>query len=341
MSKYLATIASLAFAGLTGKVVLGSSTYLEPVIKKCLESESIPYDSFYSVKVEAVDRFLCLITPFFEAVLTPSKGGLMGIPSYMFVCCVFMAAVIFFGVESLRSTSRGLLGYCGIVFLIGQLITISVAVPLLLLPSYYFSGRLNQVDARSRPGYLSPDGVFVVAFCAWAMGCVVPMLPFGLPEHQHFWITVFQFVPGVALLIPISFLFIKHPKDAVVGKQGSVSAIQLYQFFTLVLGVVHLYTVYSLWVQIEKLSIESIFLVNPASSESNSLLLLFDALFLAGSLGLFILTEDGIFDFVQYFGLSLLIGPGSAFLLLAMKREQTLMKKLERLGKGDKSSKSD
>lgn len=84
------------------------------------------------------------------------------------------------------------------------------------------------------------------------------------------------------------------------------------------------------------------FISTPSSSALSTCLFLFlDGLGLSLSMGLLVLVEDGLFGFIEYFGLSLLLGPASSFLVLGIKREQGVMKQLIGLAKGDKKSKSE
>ena len=330
---------SVAFAVATFMTISPvSKDFMDPFVEVCtsgavtLESTH-EHHEWSSIGYPYVDHFLCLVTPFFTAVAEAHDiGRVMG----LFVMGPLVAAFIFTGIESLRRKATGFVLFFPLVFLVGQVTSIAVAFPLLWLPSYFLSSnRFNliyaspkNVGAIKQFGFMnSLDGVFFLSFATWAL-CVNIMFLFGIESFRSVWIAAFQFVPIAGLLVNLFSILYGINKDIREAKLASKTAIKLYKVFAVILLLVHLYNIF-LAVTSKILSLY-FFLKTPSSSPlSASLFLFLDGLSLSLSLGIFVLAEQGLLPLFQFLGLSILVGPGSSFLFLAIQREVLLMQEME------------
>lgn len=171
------------------------------------------------------------------------------------------------------------------------------------------------------------------------IGSMLVLFDFA-PHLLNFWITAFHFAPLVGLLTCLFAYGFGPTDDVVQGKIASDTAIKLYSVFAIIFTALYFYTLY-LFYNSSAISLDLFLSPSSSSPLSTSVFLCLDGLGLSIALGFLVLVEDGLFTFVEYFGLSLLLGPGAAFLVLAIKREQSIMKQLIHLAKGDKKSKSE
>ncbi|KAJ3305621.1 hypothetical protein HDV03_001266 [Kappamyces sp. JEL0829] len=318
---------SLVLAAVTMQVIFSSSTYLQPMVHSCVSQPLNdkttghgwahllqPVSSYH---IPIIDHFLCFITPFFDAVV---QSGNVGTASYAFVCAPLLAAFLFFGIESSRQGAPFLVRWGVLVFALGQLISISVAVPLLLLPAWFLGkNRLRGFTAKNRPGYLSgSDAVMANAIAIWWLSVVIPLLVFGVSMY-----SIFVFFYG-------------YDNDVLEAKVASDTALKLYKLYAFILAVVHVGYSYLL---INEPGFSPRFLVDidPTSPLSTCVFLFIDGLSLSLSLGLLVLAEDGFLNFCYFAAMSIFIGPGAAFLVTCSKREQACMNGLVKLAKLDKS----
>ncbi|KAJ3368389.1 hypothetical protein HDU91_000625 [Kappamyces sp. JEL0680] len=335
---------SLVLAAVTMQVIFSSSTYLQPMVHSCVSQPLNdkttghgwahllqPVSSYH---IPIIDHFLCFITPFFDAVV---QSGNVGTASYAFVCAPLLAAFLFFGIESSRQGAPFLVRWGVLVFALGQLISISVAVPLLLLPAWFLGkNRLRGFTAKNRPGYLSgSDAVMANAIAIWWLSVVIPLLA-AAAHLWYLWINLFQFAPLAGFIPSIFVFFYGYDNDVLEAKVASDTALKLYKLYAFILAVVHVGYSYLL---INEPGFSPRFLVDidPTSPLSTCVFLFIDGLSLSLSLGLLVLAEDGFLNFCYFAAMSIFIGPGAAFLVTCSKREQACMNGLIKLAKLDKS----
>lgn len=145
---------------------------------------------------------------------------------------------------------------------------------------------------------------------------------------RSLWITLFQFAPLVGLPVTLFTVLYGANKDLKESVLGSKTAVKLFKVFGLVLFLVHIFNIY-LVLSSPTFSLKFLTSISSASRLSTCLFLLCDGLSLSTSLGIFILAEQGIFYLAKFLILAILIGPGSAFLLMAIEREERLVKELK------------
>ena len=172
-SSVLLSIISIFYSFAVGYILFPSvSDYMEPFQKACFSS-ALRHDSdlFLGVGLDPIDRILCFGSAFFKGVVEHSLD--LGKPSLYFVSGPLLASFIFTSVESLRKGSRAFTFWVPLVYVVGQVVSIAVAFPLLWLPSYFMgSNRLKKQTIHNRVGLInSADGMLFVAFSIWFFGC--------------------------------------------------------------------------------------------------------------------------------------------------------------------------
>lgn len=173
---------SVGFAFLAAiKIYPISKEFMDPFLETCLSTsvplEDIKTHDWLGIGSPFIDHFLCFITPFFAAVAKEKQD--MGGISTTIVMGLLVATFIVTGIESLRRKAHAFVFFFPLVFLVGQLISIAVAFPLLWLPSYFLSStnrfcvlygpQGQKTDESIRDfGFLnSLDGVFFLMFATW------------------------------------------------------------------------------------------------------------------------------------------------------------------------------
>lgn len=206
----------VAFAG----VVLGLATlgYLHMVLIPALSSpnqtEAFPpclaSNTYYQYttkgEFEKVDRFLCMVLPFF----VKGTGGSLGAWNWAELLLTFVPIGIH-GLEASTTSKRAfwVLLVPFVVAALGQVIGISVAMPLLGLPFYALS-------AASQAAKRETSLVMTWMIILTSLVFVAPLLCFFVfPHNSKAWlytVTIFQFSPPLMFLAPLPFaLCCKNP----------------------------------------------------------------------------------------------------------------------------------
>jgi hypothetical protein len=330
-STLILAVLSFGFGIYCSFLLLSSSTYLEPFIDSCYKNTAI--HKFVGVKGKNIDKFLCFITPFFEAALL--KSGSLGIASFMLVSQMFLGFTSFGMIESGKKAATGFVYGVFLVFLIGQIIGIAAAIPALYLPSLIINASRSK-ELKDR--MVSPQVVFFAFIANVMMGVAFVGLTIG--EHVYFYefVTLFQFIPLSAVIVLLFVRTFGYPFEAKVGLSGSQLTRTYYLIFSISAAATWYGALYLLWTN--GVTMSTILAISKSSPESCALFLIYDGVLLSVSGAIAVFALDGFVGLVKFLLLAIVFGPGGSFLLSARSREATFSKELEALDRKESSKKA-
>eukprot|EP00834_Sanchytrium_tribonematis_P006213 NODE_436_length_7460_cov_0.466105.p2 type:complete len:317 gc:universal NODE_436_length_7460_cov_0.466105:1183-233(-) len=281
---------------------MGSDKEFAKMSEKCLYAphnfgNKIDGIRFYQTGFLPIDRFLCMITAFFDkAALKPKDAAFtsffinsFGLGAFMLVCA-----------ETGRSSARGFVAFGEVVLLLGQIIGISVAVPLFWLPSMWLlSGKRGPILSK-KVGSMTVSG--------WATA--VALLPVALSEISWFaeYMMFFNFILPLLPLV-IKKIGISHGEASAVSVLNLFAGMCAAYFFK---GMLDPSFDLGYYVQV----------LQSPSLNGPLFILILDMISLLISMALFVAVEGGKMQLVSFLIKSFTIGPGAAILLYCSWEER-------------------
>jgi hypothetical protein len=330
LSSFVYAVVSFGFGIFAMYTLFSSTDYLAPFVDSCYKGTQTHH--FVGVRGRNLDKFLCFITPFFDAALL--KSGALGIASFMFVGQMFLGFASVGMIESGRKAATSFVYGAFLVYLIGQVIGIAVAIPCFWLPALIFN---RSRDTETKNKMISPQVVFLALIANLLMLTVGVGLSVG--EHPFFYelITAFQFVPVSTAFVILFTRFFGYPFEAHVGMDGVKATKGFYSLFAFLAAATWYTLIWTVWTN--NLDLQTVFSVAKTSPESCALFLIYDGLLLSISGAFTVFYLDGIMGIVKYLMLTLFVGPGASFMLCASSRENALLNELEKLNRIETSKK--
>jgi hypothetical protein len=330
ISTFLLALVAFGYGAVCLFVLLSSGDYLEPFMQSCYTNQAT--HKFIRLRGKHLDKFLCFITPFFEAALL--KSGSIGVASFMLVLQMFISFMSVSMIESGRQSATGFVYAAFIVYMIGQLIGIATAIPAMYLPSLIInSSKPKNIKDRM----VSPQVVFF-AFIANVLTIGVgSSLLFGEHPYYYHCISLFQIVPLSSVLVIIFVRTFGYPFEAKVGILGSMRTKTFYVLSAFCATAIWYGFLFMVWKS--GVTLDTLKSISKSSPESCVLFLLYDGTLLSISGAIAVAILDGISGLPKFLLLALVLGPGGSFLICARSRESMLIKELETLEKVESSKK--
>jgi hypothetical protein len=265
------------------------------VVEKCSAGD---YDGLDPFEPMLGGTFVCIITPFFRNIVRGPSGFFV----WGTIVTLFLVAEVHVMVESTREGTKGLLLSPFVVFVIGQFVGISVAFPLLWVPSFMLWKR------GTAYGFAEVHKILVIVLSAWVLALSALMFVFQV--DTYYWTFTAGLVGGPFFAFP---LLLKHLVPLSLSSNGQASKATIVQTYDIVIVVATLVWMGSVASLIHEIGFDASNLWDVMWNKTNSSVQFIQIDWIVWFLSLLIIVGDeNLRNVVQTMVLATLIGPGAA-----------------------------
>lgn len=301
-----------------------AAPFLQPYLESCpkIVSEKAPFNIPGVDQVFAASNFfLCLLTPFFKALLARHEGVLIWIV-FMIVGQPFTA---FLAVESSRAGARFPLTWVPLFMFLFQFVGVSLILPAVWVPAYFLVGQFGKSPAAAEKWKISSARVVAIGFILAALWGTSIAICFPWSEKRlDFFIAIMLFSPVVApffwLLVPVTkFSVQRNGHEAVIVLHLLLGGVSMAaQIFSVIYCIHYPSTLQDLWG-----------LISVHEGELGAFyFLLVDLVLFWSALVFTILVEEGLKVAMYVIGGSFVFGPGTALALYYAHREKCILSRI-------------
>lgn len=270
-----------------------------------------------------VRSFVCLMARFFGEGFRGPQGVLI----WGTLLAVGYPWIALVAVESSRAGARGPLTWVPAFMAVATIIGISVVIPLLWLPAYFFSAISDRTPEASAKAAVSPPRVAAIG----ALSCLhlfpnfIPMLGMDL-EPATFETVLLVMLLGPIVLPPLWLLV--PAKTATPPREGHKAVVTLYHILAGACLAWHLVSLAIVWKHPDVGgALLALVRTHPGGTACQYFLLV-DTLVMWLALLYHVLMEDGPSVLLAVLGGSALVGPGAALAFYYAHREEKLAQRV-------------
>lgn len=261
--------------------------------------------------------FVCLMIPFFTEGLRGPLGRLI----WGMLLAVGYNWTILASIEGSRVGARWLITWVPVFKLLATVIGISVVIPLLWLPAYFFSSISDKTPEASAKAAISP--LRVAAIGALSFAELLPNVASLLPVDA----AAFPNLLAVMLIAPIvlPLLYFAFPsKTSAPQKDGHRAAVTLYHVLAGTCLVWHLVTLSIIWKDPQVGGQLATLIRSHPGGASCQYFLLVDTFVMWVGLLYYVLLEESLATLLYVIGGSVIVGPGAALAFYLARREESI-----------------